>query len=136
MEKAASAPGKTIFLALFVAVIMKLFLFDFVLTEGGSMFPSIRNGKVLVINRLAYGFRPPWTKQYLLRWSVPHSGDVVVFITPQGSTAVKRCAGITSEIFGEERFFALGDNSLDSYDSRSYGPVSTDRIMGKVMGIK
>jgi len=33
-------------------------------------------------------------------------------------------------------FYAEGDNSIVSYDSRSYGPVQTDNIIGKVLGIK
>jgi signal peptidase I len=113
-----------------MAIIMKCFLFEFVIADGQSMFPSIHSGTVLLVNRLAYGFRLP-TGRYLVRWSMPHTGDVVVFITPQGNVAVKRCAEVA-----RSRFIALGDNSLASYDSRSYGPVPADRIVGKVMGIK
>jgi signal peptidase I len=85
---------------------------------------------VLVVNRLAYGIRLPWAQSYLLRWSLPKTGDVVVFLTPQGQIAVKRC----TTVMERGRFFALGDNDLESYDSRAYGPVQADSIMGKVMG--
>lgn len=116
--------------ALITAVIMKFFLFDFMIAEGSSMNPAIQSGTVLVVNRLVYGFRLPWSKDYLLRWSVPRQGDVVVFYTPQGMTAVKRCA----DILPTGEFMALGDNSLQSFDSRSYGPVRMDNIIGKVLG--
>jgi type IV secretory pathway protease TraF len=33
-------------------------------------------------------------------------------------------------------FIAYGDNSPHSYDSRFYGPVSTNNIIGKALGIK
>jgi signal peptidase I len=118
--------------AFLAALIMKVFLFDFIIADGRSMVPAISPGAVLVVNRLSYGIRLPWARKYLLRWSLPKAGDVVIFLTPQGQIAVKRCAAIT----GKQDFFALGDNSLESYDSRSYGPVPADSIMGKVMGIK
>ncbi|MDR2247096.1 MAG: S26 family signal peptidase [Treponema sp.] len=118
--------------AFLAALLMKVFLFDFVIADGRSMVPAIHPGTVLVVNRLAYGIRFPGTGKYLFRWSLPKAGDVVIFLTPQGQIAVKRCGMAV----GKEDFFALGDNSLESYDSRSYGPVSADRVVGKVMGIK
>jgi signal peptidase I len=141
MRKNVVHAGRTILLALFAAVLMKLFLFDFLIADGRSMQPAIKSGTVLIIIRLAYGFRLPGSGKYLLRWRLPKSGDVVVFVTPQGSTAVKRCVellepGNVSKSGAAPRFIALGDNSVDSYDSRSYGPVPADRILGKVMGIK
>ena len=124
--------AKAILSAFTVAVIIKLFLFDFVIADGISMEPAIRSGTVLVINRLQYGLRFPGRPGYLVRWATPRQGDVVVFYAPSGSIAVKRCGAITEK--GD--FFARGDNSLQSYDSRSYGPVPADSTIGRVLGIK
>jgi signal peptidase I len=124
--------GKAVLGALIAAVIIKLFLFDLIIAEGDSMEPAIRSGAVLVINRLQYGFRIPGQPAYLLRWGMPKQGEVVVFYTPSGDFAVKRCG----ELIEGGYFLALGDNSLQSYDSRSYGPVPVDRITGKALGIK
>jgi signal peptidase I len=133
MKMGALVNTRTIVLSAFLAAfVIKAFLFDFVIADGRSMIPAIRPGNVLLVNRLSYGIRFPWARKYLLRWSLPKAGDVVIFLTPQGHIAVKRCASITER----QRFFALGDNSLESYDSRSYGPVPADSIMGKVIGIK
>ncbi|MDR0731800.1 MAG: S26 family signal peptidase [Treponema sp.] len=118
--------------ALVVAAGMKLFVFDFMVAEGSSMNPAIRPGTVLLINRLRYGFRLPGAQTYLVRWDMPAPGEVVVFYTPEGSVAVKRCAGLVEG----EKFIALGDNGAQSFDSRSYGPVPVDSIIGKVLGIK
>lgn len=97
------------------------------------MEPAIHNGSVLVINRLQYGLRVPGLRQgYAARWSSPKQGEVVVFYTPSGELAVKRCG----QIMERGSFLAIGDNSLQSYDSRSYGPVSADSVIGKVLGIK
>lgn len=124
--------GKTIAAilgAFAVALLIKGLLLDCVIVEGSSMEPSLHNGEAVVVFRAAYGLRMPWG--YLFRWAEPHPGDVVVFITPSGEHAVKRC----SRLLQSDRFYALGDNADESYDSRSYGPVSTAFILGKVLGI-
>jgi signal peptidase I len=123
---------KAVLGAFFTAIVLKLFLFDLVIAEGNSMEPAKKNGSILVVNRLKYGIRFPWQKTYMIRWAAPVSGEVVVFYTPEGDMAVKRCG----DLIGADRFIALGDNSLQSYDSRSYGPAPVDNIIGKVLGIK
>jgi len=117
-------------LALAIALVLKLFVFDFIVAQGQSMEPAITDGNVLVISRLRYGLKLPGQKKYLIRWAQPKAGEVVVFYTPEGEIAVKRC---TSLIDGQ-RFYAEGDNGLASYDSRSYGYVPLDSIIGKVLG--
>ena len=133
--KKASITGpkalKAVLGAFALALLMKLFLFDFVIAEGYSMTPAIPPGKILLVCKLVYGFRFPGSSKYLVRWANPKPDDIVVFYTPPGEVAVKRCV----EFSGED-FFAAGDNSLQSYDSRSYGPVPVDNIIGKVLGIK
>jgi signal peptidase I len=123
---------KAILGAFAAALVIKLFLFDFVVAEGNSMEPVIQSGSVLVINRLQYGLHFPGRSGYVVRWSAPKQGDLVVFYTPSGEIAVKRCGSFA----GGESFMAQGDNSLQSYDSRSYGPVSVDATIGKVLGKK
>lgn len=122
--------GRAILAAFFIALIIKLFIFDFVITEGQSMSPTIQSGTVLMVDRCYYGLRLPWAKRYLVFWAMPKEGDVIIFYTPMGDIAVKRCAGITAN----GKFIALGDNSLQSYDSRSYGPIPIHNIIGKVLG--
>ena len=112
------------------AFVVKMFVFDFMITQGHSMEPAMKSGAVLVVSRLRYGLRLPVRQRYLLRWSRPNIGEVVVFYTPSGELAVKRCTDLTER--GD--FIAEGDNSLLSYDSRSYGPVPVDNIIGKVLG--
>ena len=123
---------KAILAAFATAAAVNLFLFDVVIADGYSMEPTIRSGSVLVVNRLQYGFRFPGQREFLVRWATPRDGDVVVFVTPSGYVAVKRA----SEIDGEGVFMAKGDNCLLSYDSRSFGPVSVDAVIGRVMGVR
>jgi signal peptidase I len=121
---------KAVLGAFAAALVIKLFFFDFIIAEGNSMEPAIHSGSVLVVNRLQYGLRFPGQAGYLIRWASPQQGELVVFYTPSGDIAVKRCGDLPNK--GE--FMAHGDNRLQSYDSRSYGPVSTDATIGKVLG--
>jgi signal peptidase I len=123
-----------ILLAFAVAAVMKLFCFDFIIVEGSSMLPAIKSGTLLFVNKLAYGFRPPFSTRYIVRWSLPKKGDVALFYTPYGDLAVKRCAALEEDLNSEPRWLALGDNGAASFDSRSYGPVSVDSIIGKAAG--
>ena len=126
---------KPVLLALLTALVLKLFFFDIIIAWGDSMEPAIQSGSVLVINRLRYGLRLPWTRDYLIMWALPKTGEVLLFYTPLGEKAVKRCTAVTGDtVFINESFFAQGDNSLASYDSRSYGPVPVNNIIGKVLG--
>ena len=121
---------KAILCALMAAIVLKLFFFDFMIAQGDSMEPVIQNGTVLVISCLRYGFRLPWRQKHLIRWAEPQPGEVLVFYTPTGERAVKRCIALT----GDGSFIAAGDNERTSYDSRSYGPVPFNNIIGKVLG--
>ena len=121
---------KAVLWALLAGIFIKLFLLDFIIAQGSSMEPAIKSGAVLVVSRLRYGLRFPGQPGYAVRWAAPKTGEVVVFYTPSGELAVKRCAALTET--GD--FIARGDNSLQSYDSRSYGPVPAANIVGKVLG--
>ena len=121
---------RLIAVAFLAACVMKVFFFDFMMTEGHSMLPAIKPGTVLFVNKLYYGFRPPLSHEYLIRWGAPAKGDIVIFYTPAGDLAVKRC---TMSEGGH--FFAAGDNPLVSLDSWTYGLVPIDNIIGKVLGV-
>jgi len=96
------------------------------------MLPAIKPGSLVIVNKAAYGFRIPFSNVYILRWSSPKPGDIVVFYTPEKERAVKRCQSISSG----GAVFAQGDNELESLDSRYYGYISPEKILGRVVVIK
>lgn len=93
------------------------------------MLPAIKPGAVVLIIKTAYGMRLPWSGRYI-QWATPQKGDVVVFYTPFGVMAIKRCTEVT-----DNQFFAMGDNRAISFDSASYGTVPVSCIIGKAWGI-
>jgi len=124
--------GRAALLAFAAGIILKMFLFDLMVADGHSMHPTVESGTILVINRLQYGFRFPGQKNYIVRWAAPKPGEVVVFYTPSGDLAVKRC----ETILEGNSFLALGDNTIQSYDSRSYGPIPMENTVGRALGFK
>jgi signal peptidase I len=74
----------------------------------GSMKPTILEGDVVFINKIAYDLRVPFTFTRLARWSEPARGDIVVCYSPADDMRlVKRVAGIpgdTIELRGDVLF--------------------------------
>ena len=121
---------RAIIMAFIVAIVMKFFIFDFMIAEGNSMLPAIKPGTILPVCKVSYGIRLPGSLTYLFQWGLPREGDVVVFFTPMKEIAVKRCG----EKLSDDVFYVFGDNSSQSYDSRNYGPIPKNYIIGRVLG--
>lgn len=73
---------------------MKSSLADWNWVPTGSMNPTILEGDLVYVNKLAYDLRVPLTLHCLASWSEPRRGDVVVFLSPEdGTRLVKRVIG-------------------------------------------
>lgn len=86
--------------------------------EDESMRPTLDPGDYVVVNRWAYRFRSPV------------AGDLIVMRDPEvpGRFLVKR----VRQTQGPSEIDLVGDNESVSRDSRAFGPVPSDRILGKV----
>ncbi len=79
---------------IFVVVPVKSSLADWNWVPTGSMKPTIMEGDLIFINKLAYDLRVPLTLHRLASWSEPRQGDVVVCLSPEdGTRLVKRVIG-------------------------------------------
>jgi signal peptidase I len=64
----------------------------------GSMKPSILEGELVLVNKLAYDLKIPFTTRHLSTWGNPVRGDVVVFFSPtDGIRLVKRVVGLPGD---------------------------------------
>src|SRR5476649_2418379 len=61
-------------------------LADINYVPSGSMKPTILEGDVVFINKLAYDLRVPFTTARLAHWSDPERGDIVVCFSPADNT--------------------------------------------------
>jgi signal peptidase I len=66
---------------------------------SGSMIPTILEGDRVVVNRVAYDLKVPFTTWRLAQWADPARGDIVVLISPyDGIRLVKRVVGLPGDV--------------------------------------
>lgn len=65
----------------------------------GSMKPTILEGDRVVVNKLAYDLKVPFTTMHLAKWDDPERGDIIVFYSPaDGTRLVKRVIGVPGDV--------------------------------------
>ena len=64
----------------------------------GSMRPTILEGDRILVNKLAYDLKVPFTTWHIAEWSSPQRGDIAVFYSPHdGQRLVKRVVGLPGD---------------------------------------
>jgi len=87
-------------LALFVAVLAPLrsAVVDWNWVPSGSMKPTILVGDLVLVDKLAYGLRVPFTTRRLATWAEPARGDIAILFSPRdGERLVKRVVGLPGD---------------------------------------
>jgi len=153
--------AKILIIAFLIVVPIRAFLFQPFLVRGASMEPTFSSGAYLIINEISYRFYTPErgdivvfrfpqdpSQRFIKRViGLPGEsieiGDGKVVVYSQGSDhqdafvlTEPYLAGSTpgnSKIeLDAEEYYVMGDNRSFSSDSRSWGPVPKDKIIGKV----
>jgi signal peptidase I len=148
---------RDLLIAIGLALVIIVFLYQPVKVEGTSMAPLLSDQERIFINKFVYRFEPI------------ERGDVVVFWYPLDHTKsfIKRVVALPGETveirqgtlyvngkvvpepyvppqyedssdFGlvrvpKDSFFVLGDHRISSNDSRVFGPVSSQYIYGRAV---
>ena len=83
----------------FVWVPLRSVAIDYNPVPSGSMNPTILEGDVVWVNKLAYGLRVPLTRIHLTQWAEPKRGDIVVVLSPRdGTRLVKRVVAVPGDV--------------------------------------
>lgn len=113
-------------LAIIIVIPIRLWIAQPFIVSGNSMVPNFHNGDYLIIDELSYEIRKP------------ERGEVIVFRYPKNPSQffIKRIAGLPGEtingiILANNEYYVLGDNAPASSDSRYWGPVKSNLIVGR-----
>lgn len=147
---------------LFGSVLSYYLIIHFVMTvgevEGNSMMPTLQSGERYVINRMVYRFsdpRPgdiveinmPLIDDYSVKRIIASPGDIVqikgghVYVNGklhrepylhEGVITEGGMLGMNVYKVSDGAYFVLGDNRVISADSRTFGAVKSDRLVGRL----
>lgn len=136
------------FIIILVVVLIKMFVVSPIRVNGASMNPTLNDKDIMILNEISYRFSD------IVRF------DIVV-VKEENEYLIKRIIGLPGEkieykdnklyidgkyvkedfkhmetmdfstTLGEDEYFIMGDNRTNSTDSRIFGPVSRDKIIGK-----
>ncbi|MHC4270886.1 MAG: signal peptidase I [Planctomycetota bacterium] len=88
----------TLFFIFFVIIPVKSAIADFNWVPTGSMNPTILEGELIFVNKIAYDLRYPLTMHRISQWSDPQPGDIVICFSPDDNIRlVKRVIGVPGD---------------------------------------
>ncbi|NGQ93911.1 signal peptidase I [Brevibacillus sp. SYP-B805] len=152
---------KALGIAIVLAVLIRSFLFAPFIVEGESMETTLHNAEKLVVNKAIYYLEKPKRGDIIVFHAEPKKDyikrvigvggdtiqvkDDVLYINgkrvdepylAQNREEAKAQGVPLTEDFGpvtvpEGQLFVMGDNRLNSHDSRAIGPVSLDKVVGR-----
>ncbi|OHA21376.1 MAG: signal peptidase I [Candidatus Taylorbacteria bacterium RIFCSPHIGHO2_01_FULL_51_15] len=146
-------------LALAIVIPIRLFIAQPFIVSGASMVPSFESGHYLIIDELSYRFDEPKRGDVVVfRFPAEQSkflikrvaglpgetleiqGDIVTiksegnpsgFEWQQGEISESRNENDLSVTLEQGEYFVLGDNRAESADSRLWGPLKREFIVGR-----
>ena len=151
---------KIIIIAAIIVVPIRYFLFQPFLVRGFSMEPNFQQNDYLFIDELTHKFQEPKRGETIIfkppeRSSAPFIKRVIglpgeeieikdgqIIITKNGEQQIldessylpqnTYTSGNLKISLKENEYFVLGDNRLNSSDSRVFGPLPRENIIGRV----
>lgn len=168
---------ESLIIALLIALLVRSFVVQAFKIPSSSMEPTLLVGDHLLVNRLSYVVKVPFTDIVIANLGKPERGDVVVFTYPKDRSKdfIKRVIGKEGDVieiknkaiylngqkmkdthahFAEESiipgamsprdnlgpftvpkdsYFVMGDNRDRSLDSRFWGFVKKDDLIGRAL---
>ncbi len=115
------------FLSLFL-IFFSIFNFRVSFINGNSMLPTLKNNSMIIVD------------QYLYKLFTIKKEDILIFRV-ENEEVIKRIHGLPGETIEtkerqltlkKDEIYVLGDNPKESIDSRMYGPLKINNIVGRI----
>jgi signal peptidase I len=101
---------------------LKSAVLDWNWVPTGSMKPTILEGDLVLVNKLAYDLKVPFTTLHLMQWGDPERGDIAVFFSPvDGTRLVKRVIGLPGDTVQLRNEVLYVNGVAQSYSIRDPG---------------
>ena len=145
-------------IAFAIVIPIRIFVAQPFIVSGSSMDPTFQNGQYLIVDELSYNIGNPSRgdvivfkypknpSQYFIKRVIGLPGETVN-IDATGHVSIKDKDGnsvalkepyvvypsdqASSTTLGADQYFVMGDNRAGSFDSRAWGPVARNLIIGK-----
>jgi signal peptidase I len=147
-------------IALVIVIPIRYFVFQPFVVRGASMEPNFQDFDYLIINEISYRFEVPQRgevivfnspmtpSQRFIKRVIGLPGETVQIqqneiniTTPEKTITLNESSYLPASLvtsnsnavtLGSDEYFVLGDNRPYSYDSRYFGPIKRNTIIGKV----
>ncbi len=146
-------------LAVIIVIPIRLYIAQPFVVSGASMVPSFHNGNYLIIDEVSYRFEEPTrgevivfrlpqeTSKFLIKRiaglpsetifikgneiTIKNTENPEGFLWPQGDLNGATSTGDLEITLGSDEYFVLGDNRNASADSRLWGTLKRELIVGR-----
>lgn len=144
-------------IAMAIVIPFRIFIAQPYMVEGSSMDPTFKDGDYLIVDQISYRFENPSREDVIiLKYPKDHSKNFIKRIIglPKETVSIRDgevyIKGVDGEGFrvddsyvkfgkkdnldislGENEYFVLGDNRANSSDSRYWGVLRKDEIVGR-----
>jgi len=149
--------AKIAIIAAVIVVPIRYYLFQPFFVRGQSMDPNFENGDYLIIDEISYRFKWPERGEVIV-FEYPYdnsqrfikriiglpgetieinNGKIIIdgleILNESGYLEGLITEGNIRVKLSENEYFVLGDNRQFSFDSRRFGPILRENIIGKVV---